>query len=273
MRRLGLLLCLTLLARAGDDPIVRVYDVADFKAQDVWRAVAMTRVNAAAAGAEVRAEKDSLVVAAPAATHEKIAKELTSLREALGVVVTLDLKLAKLEGGTGVASVPAQEIEAFLKEKRAERLACPSITLWNGQRGSLSVLRQVSYVGDFELSVDGQGNVTADPAVSTLDDGVRANLRPFAVGPSIRVAVDVAISEVKEQMSEVELPLPLATPVKVQVPETTTRSVARLVECKTDAFAVIDLGGGLVLFLRAILGKADALPPGHPQGAKEIELR
>ncbi len=273
MRRLGLLLCLTLLARAGEDPIVRVYDVADLKAQEVWWAVAMARVKAAAAGVQIREEQDTLVVAAPAAIHEKIAKELTSLREALGVVVTLDLKLAKLEGGTGVASVPAEEIEAFLKDKRAERLACPSITLWNGQRGSLSVLRQVSCVGDFELDVDGQGNVIADPIVSTLDHGIRANLRPFAVGQSIHVAVDASVFEVKEPMAEVELPLPLAAPVKVQVPETTTRSVARLVECKTDAFAVIDLGGGVVLFLRAILGKADCLPGVPPRGALAIELR
>jgi hypothetical protein len=37
----------------------------------------------------------------------------------------------------------------------------------------------------------------------------------------------------------------------VQVPEVTTRSKSRLVECATGAFTVVDLGGAKFLLLRA----------------------
>jgi hypothetical protein len=255
MRRLGLLLCLVLLARADDDPkapALRIYDIADLKQDDASLAAAMTRVKAAADGHEVRLEKNCVVVLAPPAVHEKIAKELAAVRAAFGKLVTMELRIVKVEGGLPAASIPADKVDALLKEKRAEGRRGPTLTCFNGQQASVTVLRQVSYISDFDISVDGQGNVTADPEISTIDDGLTAKLRPFLSGQTIRVAVDLSFVEVSEPIPEVELPIPLATPVKIQVPECKSCSVARLVECAPGAFTVIDLGGGHVVLLLAI---------------------
>lgn len=253
MRRLGLLLSLVLVARAGDDsaaPLLRIYDIADLRTDEAWWAAAMARVKAAAPGIDVRQEKGCLVVAATAAEHEKIAKELSAVREAFDVLVTFDVRLAKIDGGAGVTSVPAEKLDAFLKEKHADSRAGPCLTCRNGQQASIRVIRQVSYISDFRVGADDEGNVVADPVVSLLDDGVTASLRPLATRDAIRVAVDASVNEVGE-IREVELPFPLPAPVKIQVPERSTWSVARLVECKPDAWSVVDLGSGRVLFLRA----------------------
>ena len=243
-----------LVARAGDDPaapVLRVYDITDLQTDEAWWAAAIARVKAAAPGIDVRQEKGCLVVAATAAEHEKIAKALSAVREAFDVLVTIDVRLAKIEGGAGVASVSAEKLDAFLKEKHAETRSGPSLTCRNGQQASITVSRQVSYISDFQVGADDEGNVVADPVVSLLDDGVTASFRPLATRDAIRVAIDASVSEVGE-IRDVEVPFPLPAPVRIQVPETSTSSFARLVECKPDAWSVVDLGSGRVLFLRAI---------------------
>ncbi|HEX5137912.1 MAG TPA: hypothetical protein VFY93_13125 [Planctomycetota bacterium] len=281
MRRLGLLLCLALVARAGDEqPQVHVYDVADLKAHDTWYAVAVARVRAAAEGTQVRAEGKTLIVVAPAAVHEKIGRELKEIRARLGRLVHIEVRFVKAEGGLGVASVPAQDVDALLKEKHAESLAAPKLTCYDGQKASVSVTRQVSCVSDFKFATDGQGNATADPVVETLPNGVMARLRPFARDGGVRVVAEVTVSEVNGQMPEIELPFPLAEPAQIQVPEGTTRSVTKVVDCAPDEYTVLDLGGGRAVLIRATaLSLKDAsledvqLPPGEEFPGKEIELK
>lgn len=258
MRRLGLLLCLVLAARGGDDPsILRIHDCTDLKWDDTWWAIAVARVRAAAQGGDVELQENGvLVVTAPAAQQEQIARDLTAVREAFGQLVTLVVRIVKVEGGLGVASVPAEKLDALLRERKAEDLAGPTLVCRNGQQSSFSKTRPVSYVSDFEITL-GPDGITADPVVTTLPHGITAKLRPVVVGQTVRVAADISVTEVADQMSEVELPLPLPTPVKIQVPESTTRSVTRLVECPPGAYAVIDLGGGQVVLLRAMPVRAE----------------
>jgi len=276
MRRLGLLLCLVLVARAGDEPsILRVHDCADLKWDDTWWAVAVARVRAAAQGGDVELQENGvMVVTAPAVLQEQIARDLASVREAFGQLVTLVVRIVKVEGGLGVASVPAEKLDALLRERKAEDIGGPTLVCRNGQQSSLSAVRNVSYVSGFEIKL-GQDGITADPVVDTLPDGITAKLRPFVAGEIVRVSADISVSEVADQMREIELPLPLPTPVKIQVPESTTRSVTKLVECPPGAYAVIDLGGGQVVLLRAMPVRADPTGPGgeEPQDPEEIPDR
>jgi hypothetical protein len=262
MRRLGPLLCLALLARAGDDPkapVTRVYDAADLAHDKLGFAMAIARVKAAARGHAVRVDKSALVVVAPPAVHGKVAEELAAFRAVVGRLVRFEIRLVKAEGGLGVASVPADRIDALLQERKAETVAGPTLVCFNGQQARVTITRQISYVGDFDFDVDEQGNVTADPVISTLEDGIVANLRPFVSGQVVRVALDVSVTEVAEAMQEVELPVPGAAPLKVQVPERTTRSVARLLECADGTFTAIDLGGGRTVLLKVAAEPAEAI--------------
>lgn len=266
MTRLGLLLCLVLVAGAGDEPsILRVHDCADLKEDDTWWAVAVARVRAAAQGGDVELEENGvMVVTAPAAQQEQIARDLTAVREGFGQLVTLVVRIVNVEGGLGVASVPAEKLDALLKERKAEELAGPTLVCRNGQQASLSVTRPVAYVSGFEIKVV-PGGVTADPVVDTLPDGMTAKLRPIVTGGSVLVSADISVVQVADRIPEVELPLPLPTPVKIQVPESTTRSVTKLVECPAGAYAVIDLGGGQVVLLRAMPVQAAARESGEQE--------
>jgi Bacterial type II and III secretion system protein len=272
MRRLGLLLCLVLSARAGDEPLVRIHDVADLKADDTWYALAMIKAKAAAKGGEVRPQGRCILVVGPAAVQEKVAKELTAIRESLGKAVDMELRFVKVEGGLGVPSVSAEKVDELLRERKAETLAGPRLTCFNGQRASVSVARKVSYVSDFTFATDKQGNVTADPVVDTLPDGITVNLRPFIAGQAVRIAADVTVAEVGDQMREIELPLPLPQPVKIQVPEATSRSVRTLLDCAPGEYAVLDLGGGRVVLIRATAMALKDLP-GDEFPGEEVQLK
>jgi hypothetical protein len=59
------------------------------------------------------------------------------------------------------------------------------------------------------------------------------------------------VTDVRAEMPAAELPFPLPAPLEVQVPEVTTRSASRLLECRPDAYTVLDLGGSEALLLRA----------------------
>lgn len=260
MRRLGLLLCLGLVARAGDENVIQLYDLADLKEIDeAWWAVAISRARSAAQGGNVALKEKVLVVSAPPAVQEKVGKEIAEVRKAFEHVVVLDVRVARIEGGAGGAAVPLDRIDAFLKEKGATDLSKPTLVCWNGQAASLEVTREISYVSDFDVALDGVGDVTADPVVSTIRDGLSAKLRPIAHGQGVRVVAELSVTDVAAPMPEVELPYPLGNPLKVQAPESTTCSVTRLVECSPDAFTVVAVGGPWVVLLRA------TLRPAHPE--------
>jgi hypothetical protein len=74
----------------------------------------------------------------------------------------------------------------------------------------------------------------------------------------VRVVAEVTVMEVSEQMPEVELPLPLAVPARIQVPEGTTRSVTKVIDCAPGEYAVLDLGGGHVVLIQATATALDA---------------
>jgi len=272
MRRALLLLCLVAIARAGDEPVVRIFDAADLKTEDTWWAIAKLRVQFAAQGAQVRYEKSNIIVVAPEAVQQRIANELTTVRDAFGKLVQLEVRVVRVEGGLGVPSVPAEKLEALLKEKKAESLAKPNLVCRNGQQASISVLRQISYVSDFSISLDDNGGLSADPVVDTLEDGITAKLRPFVAGQAVRVSLDVSVTDVAGQMPEIELPFPLPTPVKVQVPESTSHSVRRIVDCPPSAYAVIDLGGGTVVLILATCLQEKGLLDGRWPG-QDVPLK
>jgi hypothetical protein len=198
----------------------------------------------------VQIRDGALVVAAAPAVQERIAKDLKEVRDAFSKFVRIDLRVATMARPPGVASVPDGELEAFLKERQAETAIAPSIVCRNGDSASIETVREVSYVRDFGVVLDGSGRAVADPEVATVREGVTARLRPFVVGESVRVVCSVDVTEVLRPLRTVKLPLPLALPLEVQVPETTTASATRLVECAPGAWTVVDLGSHVIL-LRA----------------------
>lgn len=273
MRRLGIVLCLVLSARAGDEPVLRVFDVADLKAHDTWFVLATAKVKAAAKGATVAFEGNAIIVSGPATVQEKVAEELRAIRKALGILVTMEVRFVKAEAGLGVASVPSGKLDALLKERKAEGIAGPTLTCFNGQQASVSAVRPVSYVSDFALTSDDNGSVTADPAVEQLNTGITAKLRPFVSGAKVRVAAEVTVAEIAEEIPEVELPLPVPAPMKIQVPEVTTRSVAKLVDCAPGEYAVIDLGSGRFALILAVLAKEAEEILAEGADGRDIDLK
>jgi hypothetical protein len=252
MRRVGLLLLLAMAARAGDEPVVQIYDVTDLvdEGGDLWLGAALSRAQAAAKGMSVEVKEKRLVVTAPQGVQEAVRKEILAVRDAFGTEVLLDVVVLKIEGRLGVGSVPVENLDALVKEKNAVMLAGPTVKVRNGQKASVSVVREVSYVGDFKVVIDDNGVVTADPVVEKVGDGIVADFHPMVAGQVVRVAAEVSVTDVG-QLAESELEAPFPTPLKIQVPECTTRTVRKLIECSPAAYTVIELGPGSAALVRA----------------------
>jgi len=216
----------------------RIYDVADFGADETWRKIVAGRVRvlvAKAGGVQLAPKGSALVVRAPLAVHERIAKELDKLRATYGLLLGIDLRLVRGKG------------------KGEDTLVAPRLTCRNGQRASVDFVRQISYVADFETRVNEKGEVAADPVMGTALDGVRLSLRPVLSEKDgrVRMVVKASIRTIERPLPVFEVPLPGGPPVRLQVPAGHSREIVRIVTCTPDREQITDLGGGLSLIVKA----------------------
>ncbi|MGH7161903.1 MAG: type II secretion system protein GspD, partial [Planctomycetota bacterium] len=90
--------------------------------------------------------------------------------------------LSSLGGGTlQVTFVDDLSLSAILRavEKSASfrELTAPSLTVYNTQRAYVNVIRQISYVQDFDVEV-AQTSFIADPVIGVIQDGLVLDVRP-----------------------------------------------------------------------------------------------
>lgn len=251
--------------RRGGTPVLRIYDIRDLAGDEVVRGAAEARIESVEGGeATFDAERGTLVVRAPEAVQERIEKELRALRAEMGRLVRFEMRCVRLgtRAEEAPASLQADEVEGFLAKHQAETLAAPRLVTRNGQEASISVLRQISYVSDFEVK-GRPGAAIADPVVATAEEGLSLNLRPVIDGEAIRVVLSARFAELESPMPTVKLPLPLAGAVEVQVPVGRTTTVTRLVRCEPGRIAVVDLGDGRRLLLDA--AEVEAPGPASPR--------
>ncbi len=73
------------------------------------------------------------------------------------------------------------ELEVILrateKSERIQQITASRITVYNNQRGNISVLNQVAYVQDYEVEIAQASNI-ANPVIQTIQDGVVLDVRP-----------------------------------------------------------------------------------------------
>jgi len=225
-------------ARQAGPGLTRVYDLADFHTDETWSKIVTGRVRALVGEAgKVHApgtKGAALVVYAPQAVHARIAKELKKLRATYGLLIAVEIRIVR--GG----------------DKAAKPVAAPRLTCRNGQKASVDIVRQISYVADFETRVNEKGEVAADPVMSTALDGVHLGLRPVLSEKDgrVRILIKARVRELERPMPVFEVPLPAGPLVRIQVPAGRSREVVRLVTCIPGRDQTVDLGGELRLILR-----------------------
>ncbi|MDP7034145.1 MAG: hypothetical protein QF752_06590 [Planctomycetota bacterium] len=68
-------------------------------------------------------------------------------------------------------------LRAVQKTTKATTMTAPRITVYNTQRANVTVVNQISYVRDFDVSI-ATASAIADPIIGTLQDGLVLDVRP-----------------------------------------------------------------------------------------------
>ena len=147
----------------------------------------------------------------------------------------LDLRLLSIDGELAEElELPKGEGE-ILEEQHAtlvdalldgppsglETITAPRLAVFPRQRASMSVINQQAYIEDYVLKQDPEkGEITADPVVGVLEEGVVVETRavPLPDG-SVGLPLHVSFSELERPIESFETTLvPDAAPVTIQLP-------------------------------------------------------
>ncbi len=111
-------------------------------------------------------------------------------------------------------------LRAVKKSERSEILTEPSLNAFNGQRATLTVANQVSYVGDFDVEI-AQAAAIADPIVRVARDGVYLDMRPVVSSDRRFVYVEVrpTVATLLRPIPSFQTSLGTGSPVTLQLPE------------------------------------------------------
>ncbi|MCB9870819.1 MAG: hypothetical protein H6837_13265 [Planctomycetes bacterium] len=108
--------------------------------------------------------------------------------------------------------------------------------VYNNTRANMSVLRQTTYIKDFEVEI-AQAAAVANPVIGVVKDGVALDVRPVVSADRRFITM-----ELRPTVLDLVLPIPTFTttlgvgqPITLQLPRTTLRRCAPRSPCRTAA--------------------------------------
>lgn len=127
------------------------------------------------------------------------------------------------EGGTRVYDADGEAVDRLLADERVSTLAAPRLTTVAGQRASVSVVSQRSYLEDWELyQVDDE--LIADPVIGVVEDGLHVDLTARLDGEErIDLEATVRLSSLEGIDSTTVIIDPAHEPVTIEIPELALR--------------------------------------------------
>lgn len=133
-------------------------------------------------------------------------------------------------------------LRAVRKQDRIQEITSPRLLVYNNTRANMSVLRQTTYVKDFEVEI-AQAAAVANPVIGVAKDGVSLDVRPVVSADRRYITM-----ELRPTVLDITLPIPTFTtslgvgqPITIQLPETTLKRVRTTVRMPDGATVL--LGG------------------------------
>ena len=150
-------------------------------------------------------------------------------------------------GAAGIGRSIARSESSIAFVTGAEAIDGPThLTLYDGQRASVSVAKQTAYVSDFELTAVDGGTI-ADPCVATVAEGVLFVATATQRGAAGTTAIELELTVCKLDHPFTERSVALfehAPPVAIQVPNGISRRLISHSDLGRDEALVF---GGLAL--------------------------
>lgn len=146
-----------------------------------------------------------------------------------------------------LAFVDNPEVNAILravrKRERATLLTAPRITVHNTQRAHVSILNEVAYIRDFEVST-ATGVAVADPVVDIIRDGIVLDVRPTISADRRYVTLELrpTLAVLLRPIPTFTTSLGVGTPVAIQTPQLSLQRIRTTVTVPDGGSFVI---GGL----------------------------
>lgn len=134
--------------------------------------------------------------------------------------------LVSLVADRAQVSAALDELSGSGKLAAENELQNVTLTLRDGERGSVTVTRQEAYVSSFELVVSAE-NAIADPRVEVINDGLLLNVRATTDPEDGSIAVDLELSltELEHPLAQREVRLIAGAPMTIQTPECLLREL------------------------------------------------
>ena len=111
----------------------------------------------------------------------------------------------------------------------AKVVAAPRITVYDRQKCNVSIVNQVSYIKDYEVTKRGDRSVIADPVIDVIKEGVVIEMKPTVTSDKSQLDLDVTSTRavIARPIQEKKLDLkskdvrafPNAAELTIQVPE------------------------------------------------------
>lgn len=139
-----------------------------------------------------------------------------------GMFVTLGGSLDR-DFGVHVRTLAEGELDdarrGMLASKDANVLTQPSIVTGGGQRATVSIINQVSYVADFEIDVNGDSAVV-DPEIKVVQEGLLLDLCPIidTDGQTIHLIPRLEVDTLQRPIREFETEIGGIAELTIQVP-------------------------------------------------------
>lgn len=117
-------------------------------------------------------------------------------------------------------------LRAVAKQERSEQIDAPRLLIFNNTRASMSFLRNISYIKDFEVEI-AQAAAVANPVIGVVHDGVALDVRPV-----VDADLKFITMELRPTLMSLQLPIPTFTttlgvgqPISIQLPSVTLQRV------------------------------------------------
>ncbi|GAB4157940.1 MAG: hypothetical protein Fur0037_25670 [Planctomycetota bacterium] len=117
-------------------------------------------------------------------------------------------------------------MRAVSKQQRSEQIDAPRLLVYNNTRASMSFLRNISYIKDFEVEI-AQAAAVANPVIGVVHDGLALDVRPV-----VDADLKFITMELRPTVMSLQLPIPTFTttlgvgqPISIQLPSVTLQRV------------------------------------------------
>ena len=111
-------------------------------------------------------------------------------------------------------------LRAVEKSERIEQISAPRLTVYDTQRANVSVMRQNSYVQDFDVEI-AQAAAIGDPIIQTIRDGIILDVRPIVHADRRFITMEMrpTVADLVRPIPTFQTSLATGPPVTIQVPE------------------------------------------------------